>query len=907
MNAARRLTLTMLVSLCAMAGAQLLGAASALAAPEAPKVEEEFTSDVASTSATLDARVNPQGAETAYTFEYAPAGGAFKPVPEPEGSGSLPEGDIGVPVSVHVQGLVQGASYEFRVVASNVAQQGVTGEPASFTTQRAVGEFLLPDGRQYEMVTPPQKEGALFDGLGSFYATSAHVVQASAQGNAIADLASQPTEAEPPGYADGVSVLSTRSAGGWSSQVIAPPHALESALGENGISEYVFFSEDLSRGLVQPFGVTNLLSSDASEQTPYLHTDYLNGNVGERCQASCYQPLVTRANTRMGAEFGGGRYGENPCTRIICGPEFEGASADLSHVVISSAEQLTSMPVEVGSIQHLYEWSGGKLLPVSVYPEDEGVLGEADLAGSETPFFGTPHQDVGTSHAVSEDGNRVIFEHGGLYLRDLQMEKTVRLDAPEPGCGTCSNGKPVYTTANSDASRVFFLDAGRLTQNSGAVSATQHEREERSDLYECEVVEGAGGRLECKLSDLTPAGAGGEAGEAIAVLGTSSDGAYVYFAAGGAFAPGAVRAAPGSCGRFYNYGETTEGCNLYVRHDGATSLVAAGWIEGGGHQTGPAEWARVSPDGRWLAFMSSRALTGYDNRDAVSGQPDSEVYLYDASTGRLACASCDPTGARPLGRPLEVGGVAANVPGLTTTLGDNSFYQSRYLSDSGRLFFESSVALVPRDVNGAQDVYEYEPEGVGSCTSSASSGSVVFKPARSVAVEGREVREGAGCVGLISSGTSDEESSFLDASQDGGDVFFLTSSKLASQDFDSSPDVYDAHECTPRGPCIPPPVAQPPACTTEASCRPSPVPQPSIYGLPSSATFSGLGDVQPLSSGKPTTKVLPQAKRLAAALRACRRDRRRLRRARCERAVRGRYGATRAGRARKSSDERRAG
>ena len=59
--------------------------------------------------------------------------------------------------------------------------------------------------------------------------------------------------------------------------------------------------------------------------------------------------------------------------------------------------------------------------------------------------------------------------------------------------------------------------------------------------------------------------------------------------------------------------------------------------------------SRVSPNGRYLAFMSERSLTGYENRDANSGEPDEEVFLYDASTGRLVCASCDPTGARPVG------------------------------------------------------------------------------------------------------------------------------------------------------------------------------------------------------------------------------------------------------------------
>ena len=35
--------------------------------------------------------------------------------------------------------------------------------------------------------------------------------------------------------------------------------------------------------------------------------------------------------------------------------------------------------------------------------------------------------------------------------------------------------------------------------------------------------------------------------------------------------------------------------------------------------------------------------------DAVSGQPDEEVYLYDAVANRLVCVSCNPTGARPVG------------------------------------------------------------------------------------------------------------------------------------------------------------------------------------------------------------------------------------------------------------------
>lgn len=43
--------------------------------------------------------------------------------------------------------------------------------------------------------------------------------------------------------------------------------------------------------------------------------------------------------------------------------------------------------------------------------------------------------------------------------------------------------------------------------------------------------------------------------------------------------------------------------------------------------------ARVSPNGRYLAFMSERSLTGFDNRDAKSGVRDEEVYEFDARSG----------------------------------------------------------------------------------------------------------------------------------------------------------------------------------------------------------------------------------------------------------------------------------
>jgi hypothetical protein len=55
--------------------------------------------------------------------------------------------------------------------------------------------------------------------------------------------------------------------------------------------------------------------------------------------------------------------------------------------------------------------------------------------------------------------------------------------------------------------------------------------------------------------------------------------------------------------------------------------------------------------------------------------------------------------------------VAALLPTSTAFGEGQSGYKPRYLSDSGRLFFDGLDALVPQDVNATGDVYEFEPQG----------------------------------------------------------------------------------------------------------------------------------------------------------------------------------------------------
>jgi hypothetical protein len=871
--------------------------------PAAPKIESEGVSQLFSDSASLDAAINPEGATTEYRFEYGQCSGAegigscasspyTQSVPVPDASLGFEDFTTHSVSPVSVTGLTAGATYHFRVVAHNKVDSQVNtveGEARTFTTQTLGGASELPDGRVWELVSPPEKQGALIGKI-----STSGIVEAATNGSAVTYLTSEPTELELAGYANSVNVLSTRGPGGWSSHDLVIAHAIPT--GES-VPEYRFFSEDLSMAVVQPLGAFDpQVSAEASEQTPYLRT------LGS-CTESCFRPLVTGragfANVPVGTPFGEDQPCEQQPTKgqmADCGPTFWDATPDARHAVLSSAA-----PLEPGLPRNeLYEWTEGALSLISVLPPNGKGEELPAPSGSTLPsqpllgaHFGS--EDGAARRAISNDGSRVYWESESvLYMRDLATHQTLQIDASEPACleetsSKCMSGGGHFQIANVEGSRVYFTDEHRLTRDAGANPG-------EPDLYECQVGEVAG-KLACeKLTDLTPLTSGKAVNVLGEVLGSSEDGSTVYFVADGILdeTAGAVH---GNCESQPVGPRPNDTCNLYALHPGSPAKLVA--VLSGSDQT---VWnpesirpERVSPDGSWLAFMSARSLTDYDNRDAVSGQPDAEVYLYNATANHLSCASCNPSGARPAGVEYEQleSGASETLPGTTgewgpadwvsallprtTSLTDppiESAYQSRYLSNSGRLFFNSDDALVPQDVNGTGDVYEFEPPGVGGCSTSSP----------------QFAERSGGCVGLISSGTSPEESSFLDASESGDNVFFRTSERLTSGDVDSLRDVYDAHECSAASPCTPTAPATPPACVTEASCKAAPSPQPAIFGAPASATFSGAGNLAPAGT-KVVVKSLTRAQKLAKALAVCHREKKKAKRSKCEKAAQKKYGA----------------
>ena len=144
-------------------------------------------------------------------------------------------------------------------------------------------------------------------------------------------------------------------------------------------------------------------------------------------------------------------------------------------------------------------------------------------------------------------------------------------------------------------------------------------------------------------------------------------------------------------------------------------------------------------------------------------------------------------------------------------------------ADGSRVFFNSIEPLVPQDINGSPDVYEWEREGAGSCPAG----------------------HAGGCIYLLSGGQSHEYSFLVDASASGNDVFFVSRADLVKSDETDYDVLYDARVGGVE------PVA---AGCTGTGCQGIP-PAPPIFATPASVTFNGTGNYPSLApEAKKVTK-----------------------------------------------------
>jgi hypothetical protein len=317
------------------------------------------------------------------------------------------------------------------------------------------------------------------------------------------------------------------------------------------------------------------------------------------------------------------------------------------------------------------------------------------------------------SGAVSTNGDRVYFYRGGdLYLNDGGTIKQV--DADAGGAGT-------FEIASADGSLAYFTVGAHIYRYSSSADAA---------------------------TDITHSG--GVQG----VLGAASDGSHLYYLNGSGL-------------RLCTAADAAADC------DAASTKVAD---DADAANYPPATGtARVTANGATLLFVATTPLSDssghtFDNTDLVTGDLDSQVYIYDAGGETLTCASCNPTNERPIG-PSTIPGAIANGAGPFATVS----YKPRVLSTNGkRVFFDSDDALVLTDTNSASgtgagigDAYQWEAQGEGSCSAAG------------------------GCQALVSSGRDAGGARFIDASASGDDAFFLTGAALVSID-PGSVDLYDS-------------------------------------------------------------------------------------------------------------------
>lgn len=490
-------------------------------------------------------------------------------------------------------------------------------------------------------------------------------------------------------------------------------------------------------------------------------------------------------------------------------PRVAGVSVDLRKVVFETVLRLTPNAPAATDLPKLYKSVDGVVQFVGILPG--GAIAPASFAGQSVGAV-----DGGTSYlapgAVSEDGSRVFFTVpetpgdqssyvGDLYMRDDRGtddpadDVTVHLNESErtPPQATARPAK--YWYAAADGSRVFFTTREALTDDAPT--------NDNVKLYAYDTTVAPDGRNLAFISaDREPAD--GTLGNAEGVIEVSHDGRTAYF-----LQVGQIVADEPPLGADVGIYVWREGAGVRylgritdvkyldeVLPDRSTSIP---YFQRG---------ARVTPDGNRLLISLRNPPNpgGPDHGDCSTPLQRADgiergcalLYLYDYEADGLTCVSCSDEGPLPSADAFFAARENNGAAQVAT-------HENRPLTDDGsRVFFVTGERLLPEDVNDKYDVYQYDVD--------------------------------TGERHLLSSGKSNSNSYFLDATPDGRDVFIATRERLSPWDVDDNVDVYDLRV---GGGVAPPPSGVPP-CEGDA-CQ-GPLAQPLPAPVMSSSTFDAPPD-----------------------------------------------------------------
>jgi hypothetical protein len=463
------------------------------------------------------------------------------------------------------------------------------------------------------------------------------------------------------------------------------------------------------------------------------------------------------------------------------------ASEDLSHVYadVAGSGDPGLDPSQQPGTSDVYDFASGTPVLVSRMPGS----GVAPLCGVQNPTDPSLAQGFASSadsaiqHWASDDGARVFFVTAGddptcaapleLYVRDVAARTTTPISGPPVGADP-DNGVDRFLSASADGSRVFYRTATSLVAADDADA-------DASDLDIYRWTAADGNRCLTCLAPHAQVSTFAFPGNVNAVA--SQDGSHVYFTSPNQLADAPAAADPGAL-------------NLYEWRSGQATLhfiaqvngIAARSLDGG----------ELTPDGEVLLFTSNQP--GLDALSGASNGGFMQYYRYDDRNGAIACLSCPASGTPTVdvsGQLTEVGSTALRA-------------DSRAVTDDGRTAFFSTVdPLVPEDVNGDVDIYEWHD----------------------------------GTVGLITDGTTHHPEGarpqIVGNTPDGRDFYFFDVARLTSDAADDAKKLYDARIDGGFPPAPPPP----PPCAGDG-CHQPPSSAPELPD-PFSASLVDDGNVVP--------------------------------------------------------------
>jgi len=877
--------------------------------PPGPVLSGGEATEVTAAGARLNALLDPEGLPvTRCRFEYGTSTTYTTAVPCEQKLAQLGTGTQPVPVSAQLTGLSPNTTYYWRLSVRD--ENGEAYEPGHTFVYPTTGTEL-PDGREYELVSPASKNGASlgnnFFGVRYAFARDgsrviAQSIQCFAEAQSCTGVRSADTsEGEPFEFArtDQPQQCAPAVPPCWATMALAPPAS------EFGSDSTWSFGPD------QGMALFSMPTPPGGEDDWYA-----------RSSEGSFQDLGPLSSPSLGRSL---FTGSEPILPLA-------ATADFSHLVWSANKTGGGGP----------EWSfpgapGGQVVEYAgagnTQPFLVGVSGPrgstASIGGCETEL-GASGGSASNSDALSADGRTVYFTacESGLYARvDGETPEAHTVAVSQPQCG----GEPecladeahpsaaYFEGASADGSTAFFLDTQELTptatEGTGTARSSGCGKGSGTDcnLYESRCTS------ECERAGeqrtLIDVSAGSPTPEVLGVVATSADGSHVYFVANGALV-GGVRG--GTCRYSGNNNNPVVGrCNLYVYErderypDGHTAFIATVPATDYEQWKGlnlPYIYANVTPEGRFLVFESHGDLTPDDT--AKSGY--TQIFRYDADPTVEEAAEHVP----PLVR-VSIGndgfdddgnagvGAASIVPAIVGVQQAGPARGDPTMSDDGsRVFFQSPIQLTPQAPKSdtvigeergeaiyAQGVYEWESEGVGGCPAGRGAGCVYLIS------DGRDVSLTTTACGGAQLRTAGFESAvcLLGADVEGKNVFFTTADRLVPADTNPQQvNIYDARICEPEhgNPCVSEPAPPLPPCDGENCHGVPPQRAPLLTG--GSETFNGKGNLtggRELNPPAVKPKSLTKAQKLSGALKSCKKDKNKKKRATCEKQAKKKYGA----------------